>query len=335
MSDALARACRRTAEKGTQWILAQLLEDGSFGEKATDLAAYYKLPTLLLLTGRLRDAHRVLDHIVAAFARNEGDFGTEEETRTADAVLAQYPGYMTGWIALGALRAGRFDVAMPAYAWLRGFHDPRSGGARLAGPDGSRDGADEGDPIEVLMTAHLGYAALSFGDLPVAEACGKALADIFAAQPEPEKRLMLRMTPDGGFVEPDSPDEAPLHVVEAGRDDQAFFFVGYPIAFLTQLYRATGDKGALDTARRYADFAIGCGEAIEVNHFAHKVGWAMGLLSRATGDARHGALARAVAEHLIDEQGDDGGWLEDDPLAARLDQSAEVCIWLTELSALI
>lgn len=330
MSDALARACRRTAEQGTQWILAQLLEDGSFGEKATDLAAYYKLPTLLLLTGRLRDAHRVLDHIVSVFARNDGDFGTEEESRTADPVLAQYPGYMTGWVALGALRAGRFDVAMPAWQWLRGFHDAETGGATLSGPDGGED-----DPISTLMTAHLGYAALAFGDMAIAEACGKALADMYAAQPEPEKRLMLRMTRDGGFVEPDSVDEAPLHAVEVGRDDQAFFFVGYPIAFLTQLYRATGDKAALDTARRYADFALACGEAVEVNHFAHKVGWGMGLLARATGDTRHGALARAVAEHLIDEQGDDGGWLEDDPLTARLDQSAEVCIWLTELSALI
>lgn len=330
MSDALARACRRTAEKGTQWILGQLLEDGSFGEKATDLAAYYKLPMLLLLTGRLRDAHRVLDHIVADFARNDGDFGTEEETRTADPMLAQYPGYMTGWIALGALRVGRFDVAMPAYQWLRGFHDPKTGGATLLGPDG-----DEDQPISTLMTAHLGLAALTFGDKPVAEACGRALADMLDAQPEPHERLMLRMTRDGGFLEAEGEDEAPLFAVEAGRADQAFFFVGYPIAFLTQLYRATGEAQALDTARRYADFALACGEAIEVNHFAHKVGWGMGLLHKATGDARHGAVARAVAEHLIDEQGDDGGWLEDDPLSTRLDQSAEVGIWLTELSALI
>lgn len=330
MSDALARACRRTAEKGTQWILGQLLEDGSFGEAATDLAACYKLPMLLLLTGRMRDAHRVLDRIVADFARNDGDFGTEEETRTADPVLAQYPGYMTGWIALGALRAGRFDVAMPAFEWLRGFHDPETGGATLSGPDGDAD-----DPISTLMTAHLGYAALFFGDHALAHACGKALADMYAAQPEPEKRLMLRMTRDGGFVEPESDDEAALHVVEAGREDQAFFFVGYPIAFLTQLYRATGDEAALEAARRYAGFALRCGPGIEVNHFAHKVAWGLGLLHRATGDARHHALARAITEHLIDEQADDGGWLEDDPLVARLDQSAEVCIWLTELSALI
>jgi len=330
MSDALARACRRTAERGIQWILGQLLEDGSFGQRATDLAAYYKLPMALMLTGRLKDAHRVLDHIVATFARSDGDFGTEEETRTADPVLAQYPGYMTGWIALAAMRMGRFDVAMPAYEWLRGFHEPKTGGALLSGPDG-----DEDDPISTLMTAHLGYAALSFGDTTVAADCGRALGDMFDAQPEPDKRLMLRMTRDGGFLEPESPDDVPLHAVEAGPDDQAFFFVGYPIAFLTQLYRATGDKGALETARRYADFALACGQAMEVNHFAHKVGWGMGLLQRATGDARHGALARAIAEHLIDEQGEDGGWLEDDPLASRLDQSAEVCIWLTELSALI
>lgn len=330
MSDALARACRRTAEKGTQWILGQLLEDGSFGDAATDLVAYHKLPMLLLLTGRFRDAHRALDHIVAHFARNDGDFGTEEEARTADPVLAQYPGSPAAWIALGALRIGRLDVAMPGFEWLRGFFDEKTGGATLSGPDGGED-----DPIEMMTTAQLGYAALLFGDRAMAARCGKALADMLDAQPEPDERLMLRMVPDGGFVEPDGPEDAALYAIEIGRDDQLFHLLGHPIAFLTQLYRATGMPEALEAARRYAEVALRCQKAMSINHFAHVVGWAMGLLHRATGDARHHALAAAIAEHLIDEQGEDGGWLEDDPLPTRLDQTAEACIWLTELSALI
>lgn len=330
MSEALARACRRTAEQATRWILGQLKQDGSFGDEVTDLAAFYKLPTLLVLTGRLRDAHRVLDHVTAAFARNDGDFATEEEAITADANLAEYPGSISGWIGLAALRAGRFDIAMPAYGHFCRYHDARTGGATLAGPRGGDD-----DPIETLMTAQLGQAALFFGEHERARACGKALAAMLDAQPAIDDRLLLRWGRDQLFVPPGKGEGATLRAIEVGRADQAFHFVGHPIAFLTQLYRATGDAAPLDTARRYAAFALACGDALTASHFAHAVGWGAALLHRATGDGRHRAMAEAVAEQLIDAQGYDGGWLEDDPLVTRLDQSAEAAIWLTELSALL
>ncbi|MEZ4434934.1 MAG: hypothetical protein R3F65_21215 [bacterium] len=330
MSEALARACRRTAEQATRWILGQLKQDGSLGDEVTDVAAYYKLPMLLLLTGRNRDAHRVLDHVTAAFARNDGDFATEEEVITADPILAGYPGTISGWIGLAALRAGRFDIAMPAYGHLCRYHEPSSGGATLAGPRGGVD-----DPVELLMTAQLGYAALYFGEHARARGCGKALGELVAAQPALDQRLLLRRGRDGRFIEAGKDDAAFLRAVEVGRPDQAFSFVGHPIAFLTQLYRATGDGAALDAARRYAGFALDCGDALAASHFAHAVGWGMALLHRATGDSRHRALAEAIAEQLIDAQGDDGGWLEDDPLVTRLDQSAEAAIWLTEMSAIL
>lgn len=327
MSEKLARACRRSAETATQWILEHLKTDGSLGEAATDLAAFYKLPMLFALTGRPRDAHRVLDHINVAFGRSEGGYSTEEDLVTADAALADAPGTISVWVALAALRAGRFDAAMGAYAHLGRFVEPSVGGAT------HREG---GDPvIDVAMTAQVGLAALYFGEHGRAVACGRALGAMLEAQSAPEARLLMRMNPAGQWVLPLDGMPSEAYAIEKGRPDQLFSLVGHPIGFSTQLYRATGNAGALDVARRYAAFALDCGDALVASHYAHTVGWGAALLYRATGDARHRALAEAVAEQLIESQEDDGGWLVYDGLDHRIEQSAEAAIWLTELSALL
>lgn len=329
MGEKLARACRRSAETATQWILDHLKIDGSLGEAVSDLSAYYKLPMLFALTGRPRDAHRVLGHINAAFGRSEGGFRTEEERVTAHRALADAPGAISAWVALAALRAGRFDLALPAYAHLGRFVEPTVGGA-------AHLEVAAGDPvIDVAATAQVGLAALYFGEHGRAVACGKALAAMLDAQSAPEARMLLRMSPDGQWALPLDGAPAEAYAIEKGRPDQMFSLLGHPIGFATQLYRATGEASALDVARRYAQFALDCGDALAASHYAHAVGWGVALAWRATGDGRHRELAEAIADQLIESQEEDGGWLSNDPPALRFDQSAEAAIWLTELSALL
>lgn len=328
MGEKLARACRRSAETATQWILDQLKVDGSFGEAVADLSAFYKLPMLFALTGRPRDAHRVLGHINAAFGRSEGGYRTEEEQVTADPALADSPGAISAWIALAALRAGRFDLALPAYAHLGRFVEPSVGGA-------AHREVSAGDPIiDVAMTAQVGLAALYFGEHGRAVACGKALGAMLDAQSAPDARMLLRMSPAGQWALPID-DRPESYAIEKGRPDQMFALIGHPIGFATHLYRATGEASALDVARRYAQFALDCGDALVASHYAHAVAWGVALAWRATGDGRHRELAEAIADQLIESQEDDGGWLSNDAPAQRLDQSAEAAIWLTELSALL
>lgn len=181
------------------------------------------------------------------------------------------------------------------------------------------------------MTAHLGMAALYFGDVQRATGAGRMLRQFLDLQPDIERRFLLRMG-RGARLQTDFPAEAAgLHVVDPEQAGQAWFFIGYPIAFLARLSLATGDPGFLSGASRYFDFARRCGERLVAEHFAHKVAWGAAELGRVTGDPEHLALSARIAERLIAAQDASGSWLADQVSCTRFDQSAEVVIWLLEI----
>jgi hypothetical protein len=317
----------RAAERALTWLTSQVGDGGSLGPEAGDLACYYKLPYLMQLAGRVVETHSLLDFISANFQRPNGDFATSGEQKTADPVLSLYPGYINGWIAIAAHKAGRFEISLPAWRYLLGFHDPESAGFMLqhagSGPDG---------PVEVLMTAHLGMAALYFGDLPRASGAGRMLLRFVALQPDIKHRFFLRVERGGGLQTDFPAAAAGLHTINADQQGQAWFFIGYPMAFLARLYLATGDPEFLSGAVRYFDFARRCGERLVAEHFAHKVAWGAAELGRASGSPEHLALSAQIADRLIAAQDAGGSWLADQAACTRFDQSAEVAIWLLEIS---
>jgi len=299
------------------------------GDDCEDLACYYKLPYLMQLAGRPVQAHRLLDGIRDRFLRSNGDFLNSDMAKTMDPVLALYPGYMNGWIAMAAQKLGRFDLSFPAWTYLRGFWRSDLGGF---GIDPATRGADGG--IEVLMCAHLGLTALYLGDLDRARDTGHALQRFLALQGTPETSFFLRMTGAGG-LQTDFPAEAAgLHVIVADQPGQAWFFIGYPMAFLARLYRATGDSEHLSTAQGYFDFAQRCAPHMVGEHFAHKVAWGAAELARATGEIAPRALSAEILGYLIAAQDSDGTWMADQSMHTCFDQSAEVAIWLLEIAAL-
>ncbi len=328
---AIAESCYQAALRGADWLEGQLDETGSFGPEAQDLAAYYKAPAAMHRAGRTRAAVRLLEHVRATYQQPDGDFLTRPGLKTDDPVLSQYPGYMNGWLTMGAHLSGRFDVSLRGWAFFRDYRDPSSGASVLEGPwsEGTTS------PREMLMTAHLGLAALYLGELPVAMAAGEALLRFLEVQPAPTERLYLRVDGAGAPVTSFPAEAAFFHVVEASSAGQGWFFVGYPIAFLSLLYGATSDARHLEGARSYADFTLRCGERLTSEHFGHKVGWGAALLARATGLARYRILAEAVALNLLATQASDGGWLPTEPRVSRLDQSAEVIQWLLGISSLL
>ena len=317
---------KQAANRALAWLTSQVADSGSLGPDGSDLACYYKLPYLMQLAGRVVETHRLLDFISANFQRPNGDFATSERQKTADPVLSLYPGYINGWIAIAAHKTGRFEISLPAWEYLLGFHDPQSGGFTL---QRAEDGNES--HVEVLMTAHLGMAALYFGDLQRAMGAGRVLQQFLDLQPDIGHRFLLRMA-QGGRLQTDFPAEAAgLHVIDADQPGQAWFFIGYPMAFLARLYLATGESGFLSGAVRYFDFARRCGERLIAEHFAHKVAWGAAELGRASGDPEHLALSVQIADRLLAAQDASGSWLADQAECTRFDQSAEVAIWLLEI----
>jgi hypothetical protein len=218
--------------------------------------------------------------------RPDGDFSTDDVAKSANAAFDEYWAYPNGWIAMGAQRMGRFDVSYPAFAYLHSFSHSEQGGFCTGRP--GRSGQDGTD---ALTTAHLGLLCLSFGALERAIGAGRWLARLLELQPDPHESLYLRMDAEGRIVRDFPEAVAAFHVVRAHQGDQAYFMIGYPMAFLGRLYQATGDRAPLDAARGYFDVARECGDELCASHLSHKVGWGAAVLTGITGEERCAELA--------------------------------------------
>lgn len=229
---------------------------------------------------------------------------------------------------MGAQRLGRFDIAYPAFEYLRSGREPNRGGFLTNGP--SRPGDGETD---ALTTAHLGLVCLDCGDLQRAEGAGRWLARLLALQPDLRAGLFLRLDRTGKLIREIPQDKAAFYLVSAHEPDQAYFMIGYPIAFLAKLYEATADEVYLKAARDYLDFALPCAGNLRSSPASHKVAWGAAVLARITGDPRCTELAITIADHLLAIQDSSGAWLVDQPAHTTFDQTAEISIWLQEISA--
>jgi hypothetical protein len=174
------------------WLVTRLRDDGSYGPEADDLACYYKSPYLFQLSGRTRDAARLLEFIRARFMRPDHDFATSADHKSDNAAFTEYWAYPNGWLAMAAQRMGRFDMAYPAFEYLRSCHEPDRGGFRTSGSSGCNDGG-----TDALTTAHLGLVCLYFGDVQRAEGAGRWLAQLLARQPDLRAGLFLRLDRSG------------------------------------------------------------------------------------------------------------------------------------------
>lgn len=315
------------SRSGFNWLGNQLNERGSYGDSIVDLACYYKSPCLYHAFGQEDQANLILDHIKGTLMRADGDFMTGADLKSGNAAFGEYWAYTNGWIALAAKRLGRLDISEPAYEYLKPYFHPKLGGFTTHGP------YNQGDKIvDVLTTAHLGLVSLEFGDAGRAERAAHLLGQFVSGQPEEGPHFYLRMNSDGELVT-EFPDEAAVFFsVRRDRPGQAYFMIGYPMAFLGLLFRRNGNAAHLDTARRYLEVAMGCHEGIFSNHFSHKAAWGAAILANITGEKSFAEFSLRIADYLLSIQGADGAWLKDQPAHTSYDQTAEIAIWLKEIA---
>lgn len=262
----------QAADRAVEWLATRLRDDGSYGPDADDLACYYKSPYLFQLSGRARDAARLLTFIRARFMRSDHDFTTSAGHKSDNAAFTEYWAYPNGWLAMAAQRMGRFDIAYPAFEYLRSYQNPGQDGFLTSGPCRFGDGAKSGDGgTDALTTAHLGLVCLYFGDLQRAQGAGRWLARLLAIQPELGEGLFLRLDRSGHLVRDVPEGKAAFHLVSAREPNQAYFMIGYPVAFLAKLFEATADDAHLHAARGYLDFALSCAGNLRACPTSHKV----------------------------------------------------------------
>jgi hypothetical protein len=328
MNPHLTDTYRKSADKALGWLLQQLKPDGSYGSAIDDLACYYKSPYLFYISGRIAEARRILIHIQQAYMQANGDFMTSAGIKSANGALAEYRAYTNGWIASAAQKMGSFDVAYPAYRYLSSFCHKKNGGFTTQKPYGESENI-----VDAFTTAHLGLTSLYFGGLEKAEKAGHLLQKFFSIQPHLGSGFYLRMDDAGRLITEYAKAAALFHKVSASESEQAYFMIGYPIAFLGKLYLATANTEYLEAALRYLDFAMGCHSSIRAFHYSHKVAWGAAIIAGITKEGKYTAFAEKIVDHLLGIQDADGAWLMDEPAHTSFDQTAEIAIWLREISS--
>lgn len=323
----------QAADRAVEWLATQLRDDGSYGPDVDDLACYYKSPYLFQLSGRAREAARLLSFIRGRFMRPDHDFTTSAGHKSDNAAFTEYWAYPNGWLAMAAQRMGRFDIAYPAFEYLQSYHHPDQDGFLTSRHSGSGDGGSSDGGADALTTAHLGLVCLYFGDLERARGAARWLARLLAIQPDLRTGLFLRRDRSGDLVRDIPEDKAAFHLVSAHEPNQAYFMIGYPIAFLAKLFEITADEAHLRAARRYLDFGLSCDGNLRSCPTSHKVAWGAAVLARITGDPLCAELAVSIADYLLGIQDPGGAWLADQPAHTTFDQTAEIAIWLQEISA--
>ncbi len=309
-----------------EWLAGQMKDDGSFQVSGEDLACYYKAPYLLFISGNSQEAHQMLSYIQSTFGRENGDFTTSPDLKSVNRNFIEYWAYMNGWIALTAQKMGRFDVAYPAYDYLQSFYHPRQGGFTTQKPYGQND-----NTTDVLTTAHLGLVALYLGDLKKAKTAGHLIQTFLSLQPNKQEGFYLRLQENRELITAYEEDSSLFYYVNASQPDQAYFMLGYPIAFLGKLFAATNDPRYIDTAKEFLEFLLGCQGNLRTFHYSHKVAWGAAILAGITKDERYADLAKSIADYLAQTQNPDGRWLQDEPAHTYFDQTAEIAIWMKEI----
>ena len=187
--------------------------------------------------------------------------------------------------------------------------------------------------IDVLTTAHLGLVALYLGDVKKAKSAGHVIQTFLDLQPRKQEGFYLRIRDNGELITA-FPEEASMFFqVKADQPHQAYFMLGYPVAFLGKLFAATNDAQLVGTAKEYLDFLLGCDGNLRAFHYSHKVAWGATILARITQDERYADLAKSIADFLVQTQSQDGRWLPEEPPYTFFDQTAEIAIWMREISS--
>lgn len=327
MVDATLQSFRATSDATVEWLLASSREDGSLSEANDEPRSYAKAPLLLLLAGHGRRCQRMLDHLAGRHQRPDGSFvaGVVEEDPSVD-----------GWLVIGSQRAGRFDLARVGWAHLRRYAHPGLGGFCRSG----HHSGDGDNIVDLATTAQLGLAALYCGELPLALAAGHCLRLFWERQAD-RSRLRLQMDDAGDLLETWNARKIRNQVINPEKPDQNWAALGYAIAFLVQLGRATGNASHLSTAhlrtaRSFASFVLEGDrfERVLASHTAHGLGWGLALLARVTGESDYREFAWRIAGALRERQEPDGTWLPDADPRSRFEQSIEAALWLREIAQL-
>ncbi len=320
----------RAAARALDWAAGRLAEDGGFRGAEEEVDAYYFGPLAFSLGGRVRAGAMVVRYIEREFFR-DGDVNDP-----ADESLRPAANFRNSWLCIGAQRLGEYGLSYAAADFLEGCQHPERGGVAVYRAD---------DPRERIMdmgtTAAATVALLATGRIEASLRAGDFLAGtLVRQQPEPGRRILLRMDWEGRWMSKFPEAEAGRHEIRVREPGQVYWFLGNAMAALGQLYLTSGEERYLKAGRTVFGWAEACAPGAFEDLTAAKVGWGASVLYAATRESEFAAAAGRVGEMLVQTQSPEGAWLRrpavseltEQPVAVSLGTSLERVCWLMEIA---
>ncbi len=305
----------RTVRRAVRWAgrhHARLMDEG-------DIQAHYKAPYFWTATGHMRMAGLYRALIEKRFLRKDGDFRTEETVKGFGhftcTVHNQYI-YPNGWLIVGLQKAGAYDLARKALAFVLRFQDRRHGGFYCAFDPVSKKIVRR--LMDSSSTSSAGLACLACGRTAEAARAGDFLLRLLALQPEADTFFFSCMKPDGSLYtdvfrseDPWDPDSRQQKCLSAKADGlkELTWLIGKPTKFLAKLYLATGDTRYLRGADRAFRFFLALHPNAWKNYASCKTMWAGTELYRITGRRLYLDAALRLADYYAATQKRSGAWV--------------------------
>ncbi len=321
---------REARDRGCAHLLAHQHPDGSFGNPELGAIEYYKVPAAFQVCGQTNAANRLCSWIRRHGLTAAGDFGPRPRHggRYADLHAEYAYTYYNSWVIIGAHRLGQFDLSQRGMDFLLGFRDAESGGFYSSLTERSAHTKQD-----LWVVSGAGQAALYTGRLDVARGVGRWMQRLMAAQPNyPRQLYSVYSRAEGLHTNPDPADDIRYVMHQDAQRDQFFFHPGIAGGFLARLHQATGEGEWLELAQEYMRFTEGASDYLFRLLRAGKVGWAAAVLYTLTGKHKYREMALRVGDNLIAAQAADGSWSLPDHSMLKNDITAEMVVWLDEIT---
>lgn len=305
---------------------SHLTKKGSLGEQVTDLAAYYKLPMLLITAGKKTHALNVLKYIESKFMNESGDFLTKDGLKSIKPEYNDYWCYQNSWLVRAAQRLKQEALFNRGYNYLSLSYLENKSGFYT-----NNFGANN-QITDVFTASYHGLISLERKNINVSLAAGDYLCEAINRQPNLDEIFYLRFDEKLEPIIKFDDEKSVFYAVKKTHEEQLYFMIGYPSAYLALLYQETNNEKYLSAAKAYLDFALTCHENIFKSDFSHKIAWAASIIYPLTREKKYLSAIEKITSHFISKQSDNGMWYPDQDLNTSYDQSAEIACWFLEIA---
>jgi len=328
----------QSVDRAQAWILSHQQPDGGFGPEVETLSHHMAVPVSLLQTGHAREAAKLVPYMKNKFILPDGTFDMPEWHAGRAGAKFEYC-YGPSWVVFGAHLNGAFDASFPCMPHILKFQDPGTGG--MFGSPEDKDRCK--GLISTPVTCIAGQAALTTGYVAEAKRMGDHVLMLLEQNPDLTKQFYPAWDTERGLLTGEDTPSFPNmpRVVLRGEPAQHHYLTGMMIAYLSDLYRATGERKYLDGAESVFNFANT--PAIYDNTLSHKFAWGCSWLYRSTGKAEHIESACKVCDYLLSIQEDDGTFVHyglvktaaEWPYSPRLNTTAQFSLWISRTATLL